>query len=348
MNVHQYLILQKLAADLRMNDIASAYVDFNAEAGEMRPRVTYAAANPELGAARADPRLSGADLAHMLSTFAGSFLDRRLPGWKDGAGSRGRVVFDASGALLLDVAPRNGCSVQSRITDVIDLTEARQEALHSSRVALLRHIALEDDQRLGRLIGHRALTDATGFLAADMMAGDARLSRAAQCLWDALPGVAQMSLPLPVLTKRIEDRLFADLSIRQAPWFAGSVYDRPTAPQVLPEGLGRAPLWLQLDAHEADRLFKLLEASPDPILREIRAKMEIGLSNIGADPAFRDAAIGKYAARLTDGDVDFQPDGTVSKGDEGAYVMAFLWVTNAEAGLADPDDDLEDDEEFEP
>lgn len=348
MNVHQYLILQKLAADLRMNDVASAYVDFNAESGEMHPRVTYAAADPDLGAARAEPRLSGANLAHMLSTLAGSFLDRRLPDWKEGAGSRGQMVFDASGALLLDVSPRNGCSVQSRITEVIDLTEPRQEALHSSRVALLRHIALEDDQRLARLIGHRALTDAADSLAADMTPGDPRLSRAAQCLWDALPGVAKMSLSLPVLTRRIEDRLFADLSIRQAPWFAGSVYDRPAAPQELPEGLGKAPLWLQLDALEAERLFKLIEESHDPILCEIRAKMEIGLSNIGADEAFRDATIEKYASRLTDGDVDFQPDGLVSKSDEGAYVMAFLWVSNAEAGLEDPTDDPGEDEELEP
>jgi hypothetical protein len=29
----------------------------------------------------------------------------------------------------------------------------------------------------------------------------------------------------------------------------------------------------------------------------------------------------------------------VSKSDEGAYVMAFLWVTNAEAGLEELDGD---------
>ena len=50
----------------------------------------------------------------------------------------------------------------------------------------------------------------------------------------------------------------------------------------------------------------------------------------------------KYAGCLPDGDLDFQADGMVSKGEEGAYVMAFLWVTNAEAGLEAPNGDVDD------
>lgn len=354
MNVHQYLIIQSLASHLRTNELSSAYVDFNAEAGEARPRVTYAAAKQDLGFAREVPRVSGSELSEVLATFAENFLDRRLPGWKEGAGSKAQVIFDATGALLLDVTPRNGCSVQTRISEVVDFSETRKEALQTSRTSLLSTIALKDDKRLSRLLDHKVMEEATRFLAADITPGDDRLKAVAHLLWNALPGVAKSSLPVAMISKRIEERLFADLTVRQAPWFSSSIFDQPAIPEEKPEGLGKAPLWLQLNALEAERLFKAIEASPDPILREIRAKMEICLSNVGSDPAFRDAVIGKYASRLTDGDVDFQPDGLVSKSDEGAYVMAFLWVSNADAGLEDPDADLDDldnttdDEEMEP
>jgi len=341
MNVHQYLIVQMLAANLRMNEIASAYVDFDAEAGHMRPRVSYAAGMPTLGSAFEKPGVSGSDLATTLSKFAETFLDRRLPGWRDGAGSKGQVIFDASGALLLDVTPRNGCSVQSRICEVVDLQEARKEALQSSRISLLSNIALKDDLRLSRLLTHKATGEAAQILSEDLAPGDGRFTTIAQLFWNALPGVAQLSLPVSALAKRIEERLFSDLTVRQAPWFQGSVFDQPAIPEEKPEGLGKAPLWLQLDALEAEHLFKAIEASPDPILREIRTKMEIGLSNVGSDSAFRDAVIEKYAGRLTDGDVDFQPDGLVSKSDEGAYVMAFLWVSNADAGIEFPEEDMQ-------
>lgn len=341
MNVHQYLIIQSLASHLRTNELSSAYVDFNAEAGEARPRVTYAAAKQDLGFAREVPRVSGSELSEVLATFAENFLDRRLPGWKEGAGSKAQVIFDATGALLLDVTPRNGCSVQTRISEVVDFSEARTAALNTSRTTLLSTIALKDDMRLSRLLDHKILGEAKRFLAADLTPGDSRIQTVAHLLWTALPGVAQSSLPVAVISRRIEERLFADLTVRQAPWFPGSVFDQPAVPEDKPEGLGKAPLWLQLDALEAERLFKAIEASPDPILREIRTKMEIGLSNVGSDSAFRDAVIEKYAGRLTDGDVDFQPDGLVSKSDEGAYVMAFLWVSNADAGIEFPQEDIQ-------
>lgn len=106
------------------------------------------------------------------------------------------------------------------------------------------------------------------------------------------------------------------------------------------DGLGKAPLWLPLDALEAARLFHHLAESEDPILRAVRGKMEIGLSNTGEDAAFRAAAVAKYVGKLPDGDLDFQPDGMVSKSDEGAYVQAFLWVRNAGAGLVEaPEED---------
>lgn len=99
-----------------------------------------------------------------------------------------------------------------------------------------------------------------------------------------------------------------------------------------PDGLGKSPLWLQLDKDEALFLFRHLEQHAG-MLGAIREKMRVGLSDNNVDEDFRQAAVEKFAGRLQDGDLDFQTDGLVSKGDEGAYVMAFLWVNNAEAGL---------------
>ena len=87
----------------------------------------------------------------------------------------------------------------------------------------------------------------------------------------------------------------------------------------------------------------MLEASPDPVLSEVLAKLRVMLENTSSDEAFRAAATQKYAGKLNEGELDFQPDGTVSKSDDGAYVMAFLWVTNAEAGLEEPDRDPDGD-----
>lgn len=55
------------------------------------------------------------------------------------------------------------------------------------------------------------------------------------------------------------------------------------------------------------------------------------------DPCFREAAKEKYAGRLSDGDVDWDDYPVVSHSDEGAYVQAWLWVSNKDAGLNDED-----------
>jgi hypothetical protein len=135
---------------------------------------------------------------------------------------------------------------------------------------------------------------------------------------------------MPELTALIRDRLYPDLVspvLAQTP-----VPDRP-------EGLGTAPAWLPLDPLEAERLHTALEAASDPVLSGVLAKLRACLSDVSADETFRAAAVEKYAGRLDEGDLDFQPDGMVSKSDEGAYVQAFLFVTNAEAGFEEPEGD---------
>lgn len=118
--------------------------------------------------------------------------------------------------------------------------------------------------------------------------------------------------------------------------------DIPTPSRDLPVGLGKAPAWLQLAPQEAERLHRALEDSTDPVLSGIFGKLCVCLSDVSADDAFRNAAVDKYAGQLSDGDLDFQHDGMVSRSDEGAYVQAFLWVSNAEAGLEAPDPEDED------
>lgn len=62
--------------------------------------------------------------------------------------------------------------------------------------------------------------------------------------------------------------------------------------------------------------------------------------------AFRTAAGEKFHPRMgTDGDLDLDVDAFVSDSEDGAYVMGWLWVTNAEAGLNDPDEEDEEDGE---
>ena len=51
------------------------------------------------------------------------------------------------------------------------------------------------------------------------------------------------------------------------------------------------------------------------------------------DGTFSAAAREKYAGTGSDGDIDWDDETAVSASDEGAYVMAWLWVSNEEAGI---------------
>jgi hypothetical protein len=62
------------------------------------------------------------------------------------------------------------------------------------------------------------------------------------------------------------------------------------------------------------------------------------------DDALRTAAHEKYSGldsshRIDDNELDWDDVPTVSASDEGAYVMAWLWVSNEEAGIGEEDDD---------
>jgi len=77
-----------------------------------------------------------------------------------------------------------------------------------------------------------------------------------------------------------------------------------------------------------------------------RIKDDIGESNGGEDDAaFISAAKDNYTGcggEYSDGDINVDDDAVVSQSDKGAYVAAWVWVTNEEAGI-EGEDDGEDD-----
>lgn len=101
-------------------------------------------------------------------------------------------------------------------------------------------------------------------------------------------------------------------------------------------------IWLQLSEEEIARLRERLAEGQTKVDGSILNKIDLLTHDQEHDEAFREAMVEKYAGRFEDGALDAQPDGLVSKGEDGAYVMAFLYVTNAEAGL-NFDEDMPDD-----
>lgn len=89
-------------------------------------------------------------------------------------------------------------------------------------------------------------------------------------------------------------------------------------------------IWTWINEHEledikpsnlADRARQLLHAQDTPIWNK-----------------YLEAA----QARHRDGELEIEDDATVSfSEDGGAYVLAWLWVYNSQAGLPDPDTDME-------
>lgn len=110
-------------------------------------------------------------------------------------------------------------------------------------------------------------------------------------------------------------------------------------------------IWLQLSDEdailikEAIQIREAISGSAAKSGNEILGKIDLLMESRENDEAFREAVIDKYAGKLDDGDLDFQSDGMVSKGDEGAYVMAFLYVRNSEVF---PDMEQDCDEEITP
>jgi hypothetical protein len=327
---HLYFDLLDLAAAIRADGSSARFVAVTADGGRMRCAVTTGSDRPPDAAPepyRARHPLHGAALQEAAAEFARELVTRRFGALQE-LGGKGLVTIDASGAVRLDLETRTGMTVR----EPVSLDRLRQAAIsHPTHRAACLAAALSDDARFPAwpqseqsqrdwMRAAREIDPQGGPDQAGLVRAAAELRRA----------FSPNGAGLPELTALIRDRLYPDL-VSPVP-AQTPVPDRP-------EGLGTAPAWLPLDPLEAERLHTALEAASDPVLTGVLAKLRACLSDVSCDEAFRAAAVEKYAGRLDEGDLDFQPDGMVSRGDEGAYVQAFLWVSNAEAGLEEPEED---------
>jgi hypothetical protein len=323
-----------VAAAIRAEGTSARFVSVTADAGRVHCAVTTGSnRSPDAVPVphRARHPLFGAALQEAAAGVARELINRRLGSFTE-LGGRGLVTISAAGAMHIDLTLADG----TRLREGVDLDRLRGSALsHTTNRAVCLASALSDDIRFPAWNASEQVQ--RDWIAAakeiDPQSGpDQRGIRSASDL--ILRSFRPMGLTQSDVVTRIRTGFYPDLIAPVNP--DGPVPDRP-------EGLGTAPAWLPLDPLEAERLHLALESSSDPVLSRVLGKLRSVLEDVGADEAFRSAVIEKYAGRLTDGDVDFQPDGMVSKSDEGAYVMAFLWVTNAEAGFRDPEEETEAD-----
>lgn len=340
---HLYHDLLDLAAAIRADGSSSRFVSITADAGRLHCAVTSGSNRPPDAAPdpfRARHPLHGAALMEAAAAFARELVIRRFGAFQE-LGGKGLVTIDASGAVRLDLETRTGLTLH----EPFDLDRLRKAAIsHPVNRTLCLASAFSDDVRFPRWHDPTPVRSRGGGPDAQARVQDVWMEAAKRIDAEAgpdQPGIDEAAKLLVIrfrperlssdtLADMIRTRLYPDLLAPIRP--DGPIPERP-------EGLGTAPAWLPLDPLEAERLHIALERSTDPVLSGVLAKLRACLSDVSSDEAFRAAAVEKYAGRLTDGDLDFQPDGMVSKGDEGAYVQAFLWVTNAEAGIEEPERD---------
>lgn len=331
---HLYHDLLDLAAAIRADGSSARFVSVTAEAGRLRCAVTTGSDRAPDAAPdpfRARHPLHGAALQEAAAEFARELVARRF-GVLLELGGKGLVTIAASGAVRLDLETRTGLTVH----EPVNLDRLRQSAFsHLTHRAVCLAALLSDDTRFpdwsaseqAQRDWMRAASPIDPEGGPDQDGVDAAAKR-------VVTAFRPSGLSSDRVAELIRDRLYPDL--------VSPVPAQTPVPE-RPEGLGTAPAWLPLDPLETERLHIALEGASDPVLSGVLVKLRACLSDVSSDDAFRAAAVGKYAGRLDEGDLDFQPDGMVSKSDEGAYVQAFLWVTNAEAGLEAPEEDPEED-----
>ncbi|ULJ74199.1 hypothetical protein [Rhizobium gallicum] len=85
-------------------------------------------------------------------------------------------------------------------------------------------------------------------------------------------------------------------------------------------------MWIRLEKNELDLILKSI---PDgPLVAKLR------------EPAHPDTEAFAGAVQ-TDDELEVDPDTIISRGDEGAFVMSWTWVSNEEAGFPSLDDNEE-------
>lgn len=102
---------------------------------------------------------------------------------------------------------------------------------------------------------------------------------------------------------------------------------------------------VKMNLWEIEKLAALLKGTTDPDLTFVASalaeiiKEESDPYHVKMTNAYRSGVAQK------DGEIEIDADAEVSFGeDDGAYVMAWVWVTDEEAGIESPDEDEDDDE----
>lgn len=93
-------------------------------------------------------------------------------------------------------------------------------------------------------------------------------------------------------------------------------------------------MWVALNDTLLGRVRLALAGTPE-VLEEFDDAVWPAGTSIDDDAAFVAVAAREY----TDEDVVIDQDAVVSRADEGAYVMAWVWVTNDEAGIQESDEE---------
>ncbi|MBD9544313.1 hypothetical protein IB276_33240 [Ensifer sp. ENS04] len=98
-------------------------------------------------------------------------------------------------------------------------------------------------------------------------------------------------------------------------------------------------MWLRLDDHEAAFLAELLNRELKEQLHvddEGKGKLQTIFDRLNEPP---DSDTAAFAAAVdTNDELEVDSDTVISRSDDGAFVMAWVYVTNAEAGV-EPEED---------
>jgi hypothetical protein len=97
--------------------------------------------------------------------------------------------------------------------------------------------------------------------------------------------------------------------------------------------------WICFTQEEIVALRRILATTPafPAEVVKIQARLDQYTSAETTDARFRDAAFDIVAP--TEGDFDHDDCAVVSRSDEGAYVMCWVWVSNEDAGIEEPEDE---------
>lgn len=91
-------------------------------------------------------------------------------------------------------------------------------------------------------------------------------------------------------------------------------------------------MWIQFTDDEVKTIIETQTMD----VQALAKKMQERLDEESSLKCFKDAA---HSAHHLDGECEIDDDAVVSDSEAGAYVQAWIWVSNEEAGIPDPEDE---------